>query len=72
MITYKTGVLSAASFEIGALIAGADSAEAENISAFGKHLGIAFQMMDDYLDVFGKDQQIGKVHACLLYTSRCV
>ncbi|HMU06720.1 MAG TPA: polyprenyl synthetase family protein [Kaistella sp.] len=63
MITYKTGVLSAASFEIGALIAGADSAEAENISAFGKHLGIAFQMMDDYLDVFGKDQQIGKVHA---------
>ena len=63
MITYKTGVLSAGSFEIGALIAGADSAEAENISAFGKHLGIAFQMMDDYLDVFGKDQQIGKVHA---------
>lgn len=63
MITYKTGVLSAASFEIGALIAGADSTEAENISAFGKHLGIAFQMMDDYLDVFGKDQQIGKVHA---------
>lgn len=63
MITNKTGVLSAASFKIGALIAGAKEAEAELLYNFGKHIGIAFQIMDDYLDVFGNVEQFGKKHA---------
>lgn len=63
MITYKTGVLSAASFKIGALIAGASEKEAEALYQFGKHIGIAFQIMDDYLDVFGNQEQFGKKHA---------
>lgn len=63
MITNKTGVLSAASFKIGALIAGAKEEEAELLYNFGKHIGIAFQIMDDYLDVFGNVAQFGKKHA---------
>lgn len=63
MITYKTGVLSASSFEIGALIAGASFPDAKAIFNFGKHIGIAFQIMDDYLDVFGSQEQFGKKHA---------
>lgn len=63
MITKKTGVLSAASFKIGALIAGASDTDAEHLYNFGKHIGIAFQIMDDYLDVFGSQEQFGKKHA---------
>lgn len=63
MITSKTGVLSAASFKIGALIAGASDKDAESLYNFGKHIGIAFQIMDDYLDVFGNQEQFGKKHA---------
>lgn len=70
MITYKTGVLSAASFEIGALIAGAEFPEAKAIFNFGKHIGIAFQIMDDYLDVFGKQESFGKKHAGDIYENK--
>lgn len=63
MITYKTGVLSAASFKIGAYIAGASEEEAQALYNFGKHIGIAFQIMDDYLDVFGNTENFGKKHA---------
>ena len=63
MITYKTGLLSASSFEIGALIAGAGFRDAKAIFNFGKHVGIAFQIMDDYLDVFGNQEHFGKKHA---------
>lgn len=63
MITYKTGLLSASSFEIGALIAGAKFEDAKAIFNFGKHVGIAFQIMDDYLDVFGDQASFGKKHA---------
>lgn len=70
MITYKTGVLSASSFEIGALIAGADFRDAKAIFSFGKHLGIAFQIMDDYLDVFGSQEQVGKKHAGDIYENK--
>ena len=63
MITYKTGILAAAAFEIGAIIAGANTEEAKAIFNFGKHIGIAFQIKDDYLDVFGNMEQFGKKHA---------
>lgn len=63
MITNKTGVLSAASFKIGAYIAGASEDEAQALYNFGKHIGIAFQIMDDYLDVFGDEESFGKKHA---------
>ncbi len=70
MITNKTGVLSAASFKIGALIAGASEKEAELLYNFGKHIGIAFQIMDDYLDVFGNVEQFGKKHAGDIYENK--
>lgn len=63
MITYKTGILSASSLEIGALIALAPFQDAKNMFNFGKHIGIAFQIMDDYLDVFGDQESFGKKHA---------
>ncbi|MFN4075498.1 MAG: polyprenyl synthetase family protein [Cloacibacterium sp.] len=70
MITNKTGVLSAASFQIGALIAGAKKEDAELLYNFGKHIGIAFQIMDDYLDVFGNVEQFGKKHAGDIYENK--
>lgn len=70
MITSKTGVLSAASFQIGALIAGASEDDAQAIYNFGKHIGIAFQIMDDYLDVFGNQEQFGKKHAGDIYENK--
>lgn len=63
MITYKTGILVAAALEIGALIAKAEFRDAKALFNFGKHLGIAFQIMDDYLDVFGDEENFGKKHA---------
>lgn len=63
MILYKTGVLAAASFKIGAIIAGTSDEDAENIYNFGKHLGIAFQLKDDLLDVYGDQSKVGKKHA---------
>ncbi len=70
MITSKTGVLSAASFKIGALIAGASDKEADLLYNFGKHIGIAFQIMDDYLDVYGNQEQFGKKHAGDIYENK--
>lgn len=52
MITYKTAVLVAASLKMGAIIAEADKDDALNIYEFGLNLGIAFQLQDDYLDVY--------------------
>ena len=70
MITYKTGVLSASSFEIGAIIAKADAKDARAIFNFGKNIGIAFQIMDDHLDVFGDQAQFGKKHAGDIYENK--
>lgn len=70
MITNKTGVLSAASFKIGALIAGASDQDAEALYNFGKHIGIAFQIMDDYLDVYGDMEQFGKRQAGDIYENK--
>ncbi|MCB0664147.1 MAG: polyprenyl synthetase family protein, partial [Saprospiraceae bacterium] len=60
MIRLKTSVLLAASLEIGALVGGAETADAEKLYRFGEQLGIAFQLRDDYLDVFGDSSKVGK------------
>lgn len=60
MIEYKTAVLIAASLKIGALIAGASNEDAANIYEFGKYTGIAFQLQDDLLDIYGNEEKFGK------------
>ena len=60
MITYKTAVLPAACLKTGALIAGASDADADHIYSFGRDIGVAFQIKDDILDVFGDDKKFGK------------
>ena len=62
MISFKTAVLVATSLKMGAFIAGADDPEAQKIYDYGLNLGIAFQLQDDYLDIFGEDD-FGKKHA---------
>ena len=60
MIEYKTAVLIGASLQMGAIIAEASPSCQEKIYAFGKNLGIAFQLQDDYLDAFGNPLTFGK------------
>ncbi|MGO1050303.1 polyprenyl synthetase family protein [Crossiella sp. CA198] len=60
MATGKTAVLLQAACELGALLAGAGAGQAEALGSFGRHLGIAFQLRDDYLGVWGTEQQTGK------------
>ena len=55
MIGFKTAVLVAASLKMGAIIGNASDGEADLIYDFGYHLGMAFQLQDDYLDTFGTD-----------------
>ncbi len=60
MIELKTAVLLAASLQMGALIGGASVTDQEHIYSFGKNLGLAFQVQDDWLDSFGDPAQFGK------------
>ncbi len=60
MIEYKTAVLVGAAMKMGALVANASKEDAEKIYDFGRLLGIAFQLQDDYLDAFGDPQTFGK------------
>lgn len=60
MIELKTAELIACSLKMGALIGGADDEEADQLFEFGKNLGMAFQLQDDYLDSFGDEQAFGK------------
>ena len=60
MITYKTAELIGAAMKMGAIIANATIVEQEKIYEFGKNLGIAFQLQDDYLDCFGNEDNFGK------------
>ena len=56
----KTGALLAASLRIGAMAAGADEARIEALTAYGRELGLAFQIVDDVLDVTRTDAELGK------------
>ncbi|MDR2130079.1 MAG: polyprenyl synthetase family protein [Odoribacteraceae bacterium] len=60
MIYLKTSVLIAGSLRHGALIAGAPENEYMTLYEFGGHLGQAFQLQDDYLDVYGDVREFGK------------
>ena len=60
MIRLKTAVLLAASLKIGAILAGASAVDAENLYNFGMQIGVAFQLQDDLLDVYGDPEVFGK------------
>ena len=60
MIELKTAVLLAASLKIGAVLADTTPSNANHIYEFGKNLGIAFQLMDDILDLYGDPKKFGK------------
>lgn len=60
MITLKTAVLLGCSLQMGAIIANADKQSQQHIYNFGKEIGIAFQLKDDILDVYGNADKVGK------------
>lgn len=60
MIEQKTAVLLQGGMKIGALIAAAQATDANYIGEFGRNIGIAFQLQDDWLDTFGDAQKVGK------------
>lgn len=60
MIRLKTAVFLACAAKMGALIANADAADCEALYAFAERIGLAFQIQDDYLDVYGDPKVFGK------------
>ncbi len=60
MIGLKTAVLLACSMKMGAWIGEARDEDAEQLYRFGKNLGMAFQLQDDLLDVYGRESSLGK------------
>lgn len=60
MIRLKTSLLLSCALKIGAQLAGANAEEAESLRLFGEKLGLAFQLQDDLLDVYGNPAVFGK------------
>ena len=60
MIRLKTSVLLACALKIGAILAGASAEDADNLYKFGEKIGLAFQLQDDFLDVYGETKVFGK------------
>jgi geranylgeranyl diphosphate synthase, type II len=60
MIELKTSVLLAASLQIGGILGGAGLGNQDILYEFGRNLGLAFQVQDDYLDCYGEAEKVGK------------
>jgi geranylgeranyl diphosphate synthase type II len=60
MIRLKTAVVLGGALKIGALVGGADMKNADLLLEFGENLGLAFQLQDDILDVYGDPEKFGK------------
>ena len=60
MIKYKTAVLLGSSLKMGGIINDVNETDLESLYDIGINLGLAFQIQDDYLDLFGDQNLIGK------------
>lgn len=71
MIRLKTSVLLAAALKIGAVMGGASEEEAQKLYDFGIKMGLAFQLQDDFLDVYGDTEVFGKnIGGDILYNKK--
>jgi geranylgeranyl diphosphate synthase type I len=70
MIGGKTAVLISLSAELGALISGADTATINHYAEFGRSLGLAFQVIDDILGIWGDEARTGKSAATDISTKK--
>ena len=56
----KTGALFLVSLQLGGLVAGANNSQLADLEAYGRHVGLAFQITDDLLDIAGDESAVGK------------